>query len=117
MNTHRKGSRWRRTVQSWLDDLGCVTSFRPWMQAGDDVRATLGDLALSIEAKDHRSLDLAGWIKQAEANSPADHVPVVIAKRRGKTSPADAYFILSGASFARLIGSRIGRSDSEVGLW
>ncbi len=87
------------------------------MEAGDDITAHLGSLALSVECKDHRAFDLAGWTRQAEANAPAEHVAVVVAKRRGKTSPEAAYVILSGASFARLIGSRIGRSDSEVGLW
>jgi hypothetical protein len=117
MNTHRKGSRWRKTVQDWLTDLGCSTVFRPWMEQGDDVRATKGDLRLSVECKDHRALDLAGWTRQAEGNAPTDHVPVVVAKRRGKTSPEAAYVILSGASFARLIGSRVRWSDAAERLW
>ncbi len=116
-NTHRKGSRWRKVIQDWLSDLGCRTTYRPWMEQGDDIRASRHNLRLSIEAKDHRAFDLAGWIKQAEANSPPDHVAVVVAKRRGSTAVDDAYFVLSGSSFARLIGSQIGRPDAAEGLW
>jgi hypothetical protein len=56
-----------------------------------------------IEAKNQKSLDFPGWLREAEAerqNAKADY-GVVVAKRRGKGA-ADAYVVMTLADFARL---------------
>lgn len=103
MNTHDKGSRWRRAVSCWLDEHGFTTRFRGIGEAGDDITAHRGRLELSVEAKNWRTVDLAGWVGQAQSNAPAGAVPVVIAHRKGHASVNDSYVILSGREFARLV--------------
>lgn len=105
MSTIDKGSRWRLKVQTFLNELGYSTSARAWMKPGDDITASRGMLELSIEVKDHRALNLASWVDQAERQAPAGAIPVVVAHRLGKASVAEAYVILSGRAFAELLES------------
>lgn len=103
VQTTRKGTRWAKKVDDWLQSLGFTTSRRDWMDAGDDIEAELGGLWLSVEAKNHQAHDFAGWLKQAQKNAGVDRIPVVIAHRRGQAHPAGAYVVLSGAAFADLV--------------
>lgn len=103
VNTHRKGSRWRRAVQDWLGHNGWATRFRGLGEAGDDITASRAGLALSVECKDHQRFDLAGWVDQAERQAPVDAIPIVIAHRRGHASVNGAYVVMSGRAFARLM--------------
>ena len=105
MSTITKGSRWRLLAQRFLEALGYETTARGWMDAGDDITARRGMLELSVECKDHRALNLAGWVDQAARNAPDGAIPVVIAHRLGKASVADAYVIMSGRAFAELLES------------
>lgn len=105
MSTITKGTIWRRKVQIFLEAAGYATTARAWMDRGDDITATRGMLELSIECKDHRTLNLAGWVDQAERQAPPDAIPLVIAHRLGKGSAEDAYVIMSGRAFADLLES------------
>jgi hypothetical protein len=105
MSTIGKGTRWRRQVELYLNAAGYETSSRAWMEPGDDITARRGMLELSIEAKDHRALNLAGWVDQAERQAPEGAIPVVVAHRLGKAGVAEAYVVLSGRSFADLLES------------
>lgn len=105
MSTITKGSTWRRKVQVFLEAAGYETTARAWMERGDDITAIRGMLELSIECKDHRKLDLAGWVDQAERQAPAEAIPVVFAHRLGKAGAAEAYVIMSGRAFADLLES------------
>jgi hypothetical protein len=103
MNTTTKGTRWRRQVQDWLEALGYHCVAKPWMAPGDDMTVTRGMLALSVETKDHRTLNLSGWVDQAVRQCPDGQIPVVIAHRLGRGQPRDSYVIMSGAAFADLL--------------
>jgi hypothetical protein len=105
MSTIDKGSHWRKLVQDWLAELGYECKAKAWMQPGDDITAVRGMLTLSIEAKDHRKLALAGWVDQAAKQCPDGQIPVVVAHRLGKSRPEDAYVIMSGRAFADLLES------------
>lgn len=105
MSNVSKGSRWRKSVQDWFTALGYDTTFRAWTQPGDDITVSRGMLTLSVETKDHRTLALAAWVDQADRQAPDGHIPVVVAHRPGKGSPAEAYVIMSAASFADLLES------------
>lgn len=68
-----------------------------------------GDIAgipgIVIEVKNHREMDLAGWLKEAErekANDHADH-GVVWHKKRGTTNAGEWYVTMTGESFAELL--------------
>ena len=103
MSTVGKGSRWRHRVQEWLGAIGAVTTATRWMEPGDDIKASLGSTMLSLECKDHRSLNLAGWVDQANRNAIDPAIGIVIAHRLGKADVDNAYVIMSGHMFARLL--------------
>lgn len=105
MSTVSKGRRWVHVVDQWLTRAGAVTTARPWMEPGDDLHVVIGDVVLSVEGKDHRTLNLAGWVDQAGRNAPDGAVPVVIAHRLGKSQPDDAYVVMSGRAFLELVTS------------
>jgi hypothetical protein len=67
-----------------------------------------GDIAgltgLVVEVKNHRALDLAGWVGEAQRESAGcPDLGVVWHKRRGKGSPADWYVTMDGATFVALL--------------
>ena len=103
MNTLVKGNTWRRAVDLWLGAAGFITQVRGLGYPGDDIAAIRGPVALSVEAKNHRAINLAGWVDQAEGNATGAQIPVVVAHRKGKSSVDDAYVVMSGRAFARLI--------------
>ena len=90
-----KGSRWEREVVRLLRSLGWASAERRQPGAPEDRGDVIG-IPWLIEAKDHASLDLAGWITQAEtARARTGHqLAIVIAKRRGHPQADDAYAIV-----------------------
>lgn len=103
MNTHRKGSRWRRAVEVWLQGAGFETTSRGIGFAGDDIVAVRAQLVLSIEAKNAKTIDLAGFVDQAVANANGS-IPTVVVHRRGHIAVDDAYVVLPGRAFIELLG-------------
>lgn len=102
--THRKGSRWRRDVQDWLDARGWETRFRSVGEAGDDITAVQGVTRLSIECKNHKTITLAAFVDQCRGNAPAGEIPVVFIKRKGRASVDDCYVVMDAATFDRIVG-------------
>lgn len=117
IHTHRKGSAWRHKVEQWFIDAGFVTTVRGIGFAGDDLyvmrppQQILGGaweprLALSVEAKNHKTLDLAGFVDQAVSQAHDYEeitLPVVIAHRRARASVDDAYVVMPGWAFIELV--------------
>ena len=68
-----------------------------------------GDIAgipgVVIEVKDCARADLAGWVKEAlaEARHDGESIGVVWHKKRGKSSPADWYVTMDGATFTVIL--------------
>lgn len=118
VNTHRKGSRWRRAVEEWFRGKGFKVTVRGIGFSGDDVVADLGQLHFSLECKSVASIDLAGFVDQAERQAPADLIPVVMLHRRGRASVDDGYVVMSGAAFARLIAGIEDQTEvGQLALW
>ena len=82
---------------------GATTTATRWMEPGDDIKATLGRLRLSIECKDHASYNFGGWLDQAQSNAEGCAIPVVVAHRKGKAKVEEAYVVLAGGDFVRLL--------------
>jgi Holliday junction resolvase len=102
----RKGSAFERDVVAVLQAAGHRYAQRAY---GAGRPADIGDIdglpRFAFECKARRALDLAGWIDEAvteAANAGPGVTPVVVAKRRGK-STADAYAVLRLRDFVRLI--------------
>lgn len=104
MNGPRKGSRWTTAVAAWLNSMGWATTRRANYDPGDDISVNRDGVALSVECKNVKKIDLAGFADQAERQVRAvGSVPLVVIHRRGRSSVDDAYILLSGRSFSALV--------------
>lgn len=110
----KKGNAWRRKCVVFLEGLGFNVTVRGIGFAGDDLRARLAPLDLSIECKDHNRHDLAGWVDQAEENAEGA-VPLVMFHRRGYLTPDRGYVLMSGEAFARLVEGLV-RDDIDFSI-
>jgi len=104
VSTIDKGTRWAAAVGRWLEERGAVVTRSRWMDRGDDIRAELRSLLLSVECKNHGKLTLAAAVDQAEANAGADALGLVVSHRAGHAAVDAAYVVMTGATFARLLG-------------
>ncbi len=105
----RKGSAFEREVAAFLREHGHPYAERAY-GAGrpQDVGDIDGLPGFVIEAKAHRSLDLASFVDEAVSeahNAGTGAVPVVVAKRRGN-AVGESYVVLRLADFAALMAER-----------
>lgn len=104
LDARRKGMRAESQVAAELRALGL-----PAERAQSGTSQRMGDIigipGLVIEVKDHTSLDLSGWLAQAERARAASqgHTAVVWHKRRAKSSPRDWYVTMDGATFMDIL--------------
>ena len=101
----RKGGQFERDVVSFLKANGFPHAERSY-GAGrpDDVGDVDGIVSWTLELKNHKSLDLAGWMREANAErvNGRQRFAAVIAKRRGKPT-SDAYVVMSLSTFAAVL--------------
>jgi hypothetical protein len=100
----RKGTAWESAVVAYLTDNGFSRAERRALSGFVDRGDIAGVPRTVIECKAAKAMDLAGWIKEAEAeavNAGAE-VPVVFAKRR-QHGTADGYAICTIETFVRLL--------------
>jgi len=104
--SRRKGSRAEVAVVHALRRAGwSADTSRNVLQGrrtGDDI---VWPGPVSIEVKDVATMDLSGWLRQAQGNA-GDRPAVVWHKKRGvpNTNAEGWYVTMSGADFLRLIG-------------
>ena len=94
--SRRKGMRYENDVANYIGDRYIKTNRGGF--DGDD--GHLGEL-VSVECKNQKTLDLAGWLKQARDNA-GERIGVVIHKRRGVSNVGDHYVLLSVDDFLEL---------------
>jgi len=100
-----RGSAFERDVAQFLREHGHRFVERAYGAGRSDDRGDLDGLpGWVLECKAHKTLDLAGWMAEAERERTCGRQPfaAVIAKRRGKPT-SDAYVVLDLATFARLL--------------
>ena len=99
-----KGSQFERDVAQYLRENGHRYAERSYGAGRQDDRGDITGLpGLVLECKNHKTMDLAGWIGEAKVerdNAKADY-GVVVVKRRGK-SASEAYAVMTLADFSRL---------------
>lgn len=110
-----KGTAWETTVCDYLRALGWVHVERRALHGTSDRGDVAGIPGVVIEAKNEKTMALAGWVDEAEQERANDHAEygVVWHHRRGKASPAAAYVTMSGDTFVRLL-SAAGHAPSLV---
>lgn len=112
--SRRKGQRAEQQVARFLREHGwqaATTRAVSGFQQGRDIAT---NAPVSIEVKDHTTLDLAGWVRQAESNATDDAPGVVWHKRRGTTDPGEWYVTMSGRSLVRILRSEGKRDGRET---
>lgn len=106
-----KGTSWESSIVKYCEDNGVPATRRPKAGKNDNGDINLCDNLFTIEAKSVAKINLPGFLAELGVemkNSKASHGAVWI-KKRGKTSPADGYVVMSGDDFleiVRLIDSR-----------
>jgi Holliday junction resolvase len=101
----RRGDQWERDVVEFLQAAGLAKAERAYGAGRQDDR---GDIAgvqdWVLECKNHKAMDLAGWMAEAlveQANAGTRFTAVVI-KRRNKPAK-DGYVVMSLEQLAGLI--------------
>lgn len=108
----QKGTQFESAVVAWLQEHVDRRIERRTksgaMDRGDvaGVRSALGD-DIAVECKNHRSMNLSGWVDEAELEAGNADAPVgvVIHKRSGKggKSMGEQYVTMTLAAFTTLI--------------
>lgn len=99
-----KGTAWETMVTRWLNANGWPGVERRALHGTAD-KGDIAGLPVVVECKAHRTYDFGGWVAEAEteALNAGVGVGVVWAKRVGKTSPADGYVVMSGATWLKVL--------------
>lgn len=103
--TNAKGTRWETKIVDYLRGAGVPHAERRARNGARDRGDVAGMPGVVVEAKSAARTELAAWLDEAEAerrNDSAD-IGVVWHHRRGKSSPADAYVTMTGATLVRLL--------------
>lgn len=101
----RKGRDYEAAVYRWLTQNTRHTIHHRNRSGytGDDIHLAVGNVTLSIDAKNQRAINLAGWVDQAAIQAPAGTIPAVIHKRSGVADIAGHYVTLTVADLATLL--------------
>ena len=99
----RKGNAFECAVAAYLRDHGwrAITSreARNGYQSGPDL---ITDFPTTVEAKNVKQLDLAGWIDQAVHDADGDMASVWV-KRRKRADVGESYVVMRACDFVALV--------------
>lgn len=111
------GTRHERGVADYLadrlDDDGIDRQVKMGSRDVGDIRGVkIHGQRIAIEAKNTSRMDLAGWLREAEVErGNLDGIAgVVVAKRHGKSDPAESVVLMTLRDFAAMVS---GRRDPE----
>ena len=101
----RKGTAWESAIVDYLRRNGATQAERRTLCGIHDRGDIAGLPGLVIEAKNEKAATLAAYIDEAERERANDGARIGLAwfKRRGKTSPGDAYVVMTGDNLVRLL--------------
>ena len=99
-----KGAAYERQLRNFLaeQNLGEVTNPSPSGYEGEDVRVEFADY-LCIEAKNHSTMNLSGWLAQAQGQCEEGDIPIVVHKKKGTTDMGKSYVTTDLESFIQLL--------------
>lgn len=101
----RKGTGWESAVVEFLRTNGVPRAERRALGGSKDRGDIAGIPGVVIECKAEKQITLAAYLDETEAERHNDNARHGVAwiKRRGKTSPAAGYVVLTGEGFLRLL--------------
>lgn len=106
--SRRKGHVYQSGSRDWWRAQAPVSDVLELGGAGaetTDYLVVAGRLMLSVEAKNQQAMALAAWVDQAVRQAPANCVPVVHHKRKGKGDHAEDYVTMRAGDLARLLAA------------
>lgn len=110
----QKGTSFETSLLPLLKQYYPSASRAPLRGTKDEGDFILDGAPFVLEAKNHKEMKLAEWLREAEAEAlnaavargsvPGEFpVGVVVAKRRGVTDPAEQYAVLTLGDFLHLV--------------
>jgi Holliday junction resolvase len=101
----RKGTSWERAVVDFLISSGWPHAERRALHGTQDKGDVVGIPGVVIEAKSQARHSLAEWLDEAEVErvNASARIGVAWFKRRGHTSAAKGYVLMTGDTFAQLL--------------
>jgi Holliday junction resolvase len=100
-----KGTAAESAVVGYLREQGWPHAERRALSGNVDKGDIAGVAGVCLEVKSCKTIDLAGWLKEAlleQINAKA-RVGAVVAKKRGTTNPADWYAVLTFGQLTELL--------------
>jgi Holliday junction resolvase len=106
-----KGSKAEREVVNWLKENGYPYADRRVAGATLDKGDISGVLGVTIEIKDHKKMDIAGWVKELEIEMANDKgwTGAVVHKRKGKADVGEWYATMPVKIWIELIKKAMGQ--------
>lgn len=103
--TKAKGTTAETAVVRFLNDNGIQCVRNPPQGAKDKGDINLLSLPVVVEVKNHKRMELATWMDEAQAEKANANAKIAIVahKRVRKGSPADWYYTLSGDDIVTLL--------------
>lgn len=100
-----RGSSWEKRVVEALNANGWPHAERRALSGALDKGDVSGVIGVCIEAKDHRTLNFSGWLKELEVEmkNAGAQTGAVWAKRRGCLTAEDGYVMLTGRMYMKLL--------------
>lgn len=102
-----RGTAAETAVVGYLRARGWIHAERRALAGNLDRGDIAGVVGVTLEVKSCKSFDLAGWLKEAQAEQAnnGDHIGAVIAKKRGTTNPADWYALMTFRQLCDLLAA------------
>lgn len=100
-----RGTAWESAIVTYLIQEGWLNTERRALSGGQDKGDISGIPGVMIEAKNAKALTLGTWIKEVITQTLNARAEIGVAwiKRRGHSSPGEAYVVMTGATFAYLL--------------
>lgn len=100
-----RGTAFETAIVNWLIDNGFEAARRIALAGSKDTGDIDTGRGVNLEAKNCKTITLAGWVEEAEQESRnANGRPVVtVIKRRGKGSPGEAYVVMPLKRFVNFL--------------
>jgi Holliday junction resolvase len=101
----QKGTAAETAVVKYLKENGFVHAERRALTGNYDKGDITGCGPVVFEVKNHKTMDLAGWVKelQVEIDNADAMTGCVVAKKRGTTYPGEWYAVLPFGLFVELL--------------
>lgn len=103
--SRRKGTSWETAIVTYLRSEGATLAERRALNGAKDRGDVAGLPGVVVEAKNATRHEIAAWVDETEQERRNDGAAIGLCwiKRRGRTSPADGFVVLTGAQAVALL--------------